>query len=834
MNTTTPYYDLAYHFAMFTNRSLFLTGKAGTGKTTFLKKLKEQTHKQMSIVAPTGVAAINAGGVTIHSFFQLPFSPFIPTEENKKELLSKMKMNSARRRVLYELELLVIDEISMVRADVLDEIDTVLRHFRYRKNEPFGGVQVIFIGDMYQLAPVCRENEWQLLAPYYPSIYFFDSRAIRQHQPVYIEFDKIFRQSDIGFIELLNEVRNNRVSERSYNLLHSLYKPDFKPSKEELYITLTTHNYIADKINDVELESLKGKKRFFEAKIEGDYPEKNFPTERILELKIGAKVMFLKNDKENPRRYYNGKIGEITAFEDDLIVVKCPEDEEPIYVETELWKNVSYATNLHTKQIEESVLGTFEQYPLRLAWAITIHKSQGLTFDKVIIDAGQAFTSGQVYVALSRCRTLEGIVLLNLINRSALETDPKIVEHAKQKQPLNILENQLDNSKIEFRKKILLSLFDFSTIVGQTIRLQDFVKEKETSFNKKTTPFLEDIKIKIFDIQHVVTRFQKELQQIMSENPINEQRLQTRILSAADYFTYALKSISETLKQSPAITDSKSNAMEYNDDLQTIFSSVEEKQHLFKSIRNVFSVERYYQAKSNLVIPKFSVNAYSGSNQQSGRTEARFPILYYRLSEIRREICDASNKPLYLVSSTKGLTELATYLPQTLDDMLKISGFGTATVNKYGQKFLDVILDYCQKNGLESMMHEKESARKRRDRDSKERSAREKNSPKPDTKRVSFDLYKEGLSIDEIAKKRELVGSTIEGHLTHYIRTKEIPLRDFVDEEIEQKVKNLLHGDSTLSTIYASLNGEVSYSEIRMVIASLPEADENHQSQSVI
>ncbi len=819
---TSQYYNIAYNFAMFTNRSLFLTGKAGTGKTTFLKKLKEQTKKKMAIVAPTGVAAINAGGVTIHSFFQLPFSPFIPTEENKRELLSKLKMNSTRRRLLHELELLVIDEISMVRADVLDEIDTILRHYRYKRNEPFGGVQLIFIGDMYQLSPVYKEDEWEILSPYYKSIYFFDSHAIKQQTPLYIEFDKIFRQSDMKFIELLNEVRNNIISEKSYNLLQSLYKPDFKPSEDGSYITLTTHNYIADNINNNELDKLKGKKRSFEATVKGDYPEKSYPTEKIMEFKIGAKVMFLKNDKETPRRYFNGKIGEIVAFEEDEIWIKCTGEEEIISVEQEMWENVSYSSNPNTKQIEEAVLGTFQQYPLRLAWAITIHKSQGLTFDKVIIDAGKAFAPGQVYVALSRCRSLDGMVLRSQINRQSLETDQNIIEHGKQKAPKDILNNQLDISKKEFEGKILLSLFDFKSITGQCNRLTDFVKEKGSSFNEETIPFLSSIQVEISTIEDVAIKFQNQLQRIIAMDSSYERQLQERISSAVDYFSQQLKIVSDKLKKSPAVTDSKGNAMEYNDDLQTIFASVEEKQHIFQNIKGSFSVEQYYNARNNLVVPFFSINSYAGSNQ-SGKTEARYPVLYRRLADLRRKICDASNIPLYMVSSTKGLTELATYLPLTLYDMLKITGFGQATVAKYGQQFLDIILEYCHENDLESLIHEKQSKRERKPREKKEKQPKEK---KPDTKKVSFDLYKQGLSIDEIAKSRNFTPTTIEGHLTHYIKTKDIPLRNFISEEKENKIKAALKTSSSLSGVYASFKGEISYGEIRMVIAS-KESEEN-------
>ncbi|HBX21092.1 MAG TPA: aldolase, partial [Porphyromonadaceae bacterium] len=294
--------QIAFDFALHTNRNLFITGKAGTGKTTFLHRLKEASGKQMAVVAPTGVAAINAGGTTIHSFFQLPLSPFFPTPEGKKDLIAKARMRSQRRRILQELELLVIDEISMVRADLLDAIDHTLRYYRYRPNEPFGGVQVIFIGDMFQLSPVVKDDEWELLSQFYPSPYFFHSLVIAQRPPVYIEFEKIYRQTNADFIRILNEVRNDSLCAESLQALERRYDPSFVPPEEDNYITLTTHNYKADLINSEELAKIKGKTYVFDAEIEGAYPEKSFPTEQRLELKIGAKVMFLKNDTEMPRR----------------------------------------------------------------------------------------------------------------------------------------------------------------------------------------------------------------------------------------------------------------------------------------------------------------------------------------------------------------------------------------------------------------------------------------------------------------------------------------------------------------------------------------------------
>ncbi len=730
MQPTDLFHDIAYHFATLTNRSLFLTGKAGTGKTTFLKKLKEESRKEMAIVAPTGVAAINAGGVTIHSFFQLPFHPFIPTTDGQKDLIGKLKINSARRKVLYELELLIIDEISMVRADVLDAIDTVLRHFRYRRNEPFGGVQVIFIGDMYQLSPVYKEEEWQLLSPYYPGIYFFDSLAVREQPPVHIEFDKIYRQNDPDFIRLLNEVRNNRISQEGFALLQQLYKPDFKAPKNDTYITLTTHNYKADSINAGELEILPGRSRKFKAVVAGDYPEKSYPTEEELEFKTGAKVMFLKNDKGDPRRYYNGKIGEITAFGENVIYVKCAGDDEAIEVVPEVWRNVSYSANPQTKQIEETQLGTFTQFPLRLAWAITIHKSQGLTFDKAIIDAGQAFAPGQVYVALSRCRSLEGLVLLSKIDRTNLQADQNIVAHGKQKLPAETLHHQLDSSKREYRKQILLTVFDLKMGIGQLNRLIGFVKEKTASFNEETGTFLAAVQEEVTKIQAVAIRFQHELQNILSAEPVDEQKLQERTASASTYFTGRLQAVVEELKRSPARTDSKANAAEYNDDLKTIYAFLEEKLHIFKQIKDECTVQRYYQAKRTLLLPPFSVNAYSGSDPGK-QTEARYPVLYYKLADLRRKICEPTNLPVYLVSSTKGLTELATYLPHTPEDLKQISGFGPATIAKYGQLFLDAVTTFCQQHNLGSHMDEIENKKGKKAGKKKPKSEKGKKSERP-------------------------------------------------------------------------------------------------------
>jgi hypothetical protein len=797
-----------------------LTGKAGTGKTTFLKKLKEQSRKEMAIVAPTGVAAINAGGVTIHSFLQLPFSPFIPTEEGRKNLVSKIKMNSVRRKVVERLEMLVIDEVSMVRADLMDEIDTVLRYFRRRRNELFGGVQMVFIGDMYQLSPVCNEDEWQLLSAYYPSIYFFDSMAIRAQPPVYIEFDNIFRQSNLSFIKLLNEVRNNDISNENFELLQSLYNPNFKPPKDDTYIILTTHNYKADSINAEELAKLKGESRKFKAKIKGEYSEKSYPTELELEFKIGAKVMFLKNDKETPRRYFNGKIGEITSFVNEGIYVRCP-DENSILVVPEIWENISYTTDSDTKQITENLLGTFEQYPLRLAWAITIHKSQGLTFDKAIIDAGQAFTPGQVYVALSRCRSLEGLVLLSKISRNSLHVDANIIKYNEQKLPIEILDNKLDVSKKEYKEKMLFDLFDFQELLATLHLLTGFVKEKISSFNSETLTFLASIFGVLSNMQNVALRFKNELRTLVCAVPVDEKRLQERIVAAANYFTGILQTISSDLKKSPAISDSKTNALKYNDDLAKVFYTVEERLHIFRNIKGEFTVEQYFTIKGTLVMPAFPVNAFAGTNP-SRKTTARYPILFYQLADYRRYICEEANIPLYTVVSTQGLTEMATFLPQTPNDLLKLSGFGATTVARYGQQFLNIVLKYCNEHDLESLMHEKIETKSRK---SKSNTSKQPSLKKEDTKKITLDMYKQGLTIDEIAQKREYATSTIKVHLAHYVKLKELPLNDFVTPEQQTKILEIMKTTSSFSDIYTALKGEVGYTEIGMVASLFSNKD---------
>ena len=813
MENTSPYYQLAHDFALYTNRSIFLTGKAGTGKTTFLRKLKKETKKQIAVVAPTGVAAINAGGTTMHSFFQLPFNPFIPTVEGRKNLIEKMKMQGNRRKVLQELELLVIDEISMVRADVLDAVDTILRHVRYRNNEPFGGVQVIFIGDMFQLSPVASDEEWRLLSQYYTSPYFFHSQAIRQQQPVYIELDKIFRQTNGEFIKVLNEVRNNCLSDSGLKLLQSRYNPMFIPPSDDTYITLTTHNYKADQINAEELAKVKGKIYSFEAEIQGEYPEKSYPTEKILEIKIGAKVMFLKNDTETPRRFFNGKIGVVKSIEQDTITIKCPDDYEAIELGKGVWENIRYSTNQTTKQIEEEELGKFIQYPLRLAWAITIHKSQGLTFDKAVIDAGAAFAAGQVYVALSRCRSLEGMVLLSRINPSSIQNDRQIVEHERNKLPVEELEHQLDESRNLYRNFILMQLFDFKNVVGQASRIVNETAEVKASFNDETMPFLQDILRQTQSLNEIAGKFQNQIKGILENRPVQEEYLQERLAAAIDFFSTKMNNLQATLRQSPATTDSKLHASDYNDAIKMIFSNIAQKSFLMKGLKMKFTVEDYFILKNTFILPEFNVNAYA-KNASNKPLVTRQPKLYYELMETRNKLCEPHDIPIYLVAGSKTLNEMSDYLPQNEKELLLINGFGPAKVDKYGSAFLDVILAYCKEHKLQSLMHEKTTAKK------------EKGEKKPvgETMRTSLTMYNQGRTIDEIAFTRNLSQTTVIGHLEKFIVSRELDINEFITPEKREKASDLIRKGSDTGSIYEMLSTFLNYTEVKMYMAWLRSA----------
>ena len=619
MESLSPVYEIAEAFGENTSRALFLTGKAGTGKTTFLKNLRRHTRKQMAVVAPTGVAAINAGGVTIHSFFQLPFTPFVPTEAGRRNLIGKLKMTNVKRKVLQQLEVLVVDEISMVRADLLDAMDTVLRHYRFRPNEPFGGVQVIYIGDLYQLPPVAVREEWDLLKEYYRSPFFFDSRVIEQQPPVYIELDKIFRQSNAHYVRLLNEVRNDQLTDEGIELLRSRYIPDFKLSEHPDHIFLTTHNANANRINLEEMKRLKGRTYRFEADIDGDFPEKIYPNDPILELKKGARVMFIANDNHQPRLYFNGKIGTICEINKRHVKVLCDEDDEPIEVGHEVWENNRYTVNRSTGQIEEQLLGTYTQLPLRLAWAITIHKSQGLTFDKAVVDAEWAFSSGQVYVALSRCRTLEGLVLTSSIRRESLCVSPSVVQYSRQKPTLSVLKERLQQARRDYDEQIVRQVFDFKFADGVSGQLLAHINRHSDVINEEGITHATNLRRRVAQLYKTGITFQMQIHELF---PLDDGQLQKRLEAAGDYFDTELKELMNECSHSPAEISDGDTAEEYKDILKTLFRELALKRHLTTGIHKDFTSEGYYALRDRFRLPFFmliTVDIFNDKDEESKR-----------------------------------------------------------------------------------------------------------------------------------------------------------------------------------------------------------------------
>ena len=534
MDELNELFRLASDLVNFTSKSLFVTGKAGTGKTTFLRYIKENTAKKAIVAAPTGVAAINAGGTTLHSLFQLPLEPFIPTGEGGR-LSNLFKINKSKIDMLRELELLVIDEVSMLRADILDAVDFSLRHFR-RNDSPFGGVQMLYIGDMFQLPPVVKEFDRSLLERYYRSPFFFHSKALVRSPPVYIEFKKIYRQNEQSFIDILNKIRNGAITAEELTVLNQRYDPGFGIPKDKNYVVLSTHNYLADRINKAEMDKLRGEEKTFSGTIKGNFSETSYPTDIELRLKIGAQVMFIRNDSE--RRYYNGKIGVVTGFEDKSVLVLPEGADTEIEVVPEVWKNVKYTLNKEKNTIDEEELGSFEQFPIRPAWAITIHKSQGLTFERAIIDAGQAFAAGQVYVALSRCTSLEGIVLYSRITPESIRTDPEVMEFAKREKNTDEINRILSVERPKYLRQKLLDVFDWQIAVNLGSSFMSLVSNGAFPDKEKSCSLATDIKTKLREQEDVVVKFRDQLKRLMdkTEKTGDCSELKERTRKAATYF----------------------------------------------------------------------------------------------------------------------------------------------------------------------------------------------------------------------------------------------------------------------------------------------------------
>ena len=709
MSSNNDMFSLASDIVANTSQSVFLTGKAGTGKTTFLHQIRTATDKNIIVAAPTGVAAINAGGITLHSLLQLPLEPFIPDLEGKKKLDYHLRLRKAKIEMLRELELLIIDEVSMLRADMLDAIDYILR--RYRNNQqPFGGVQMLFIGDLFQLPPVAQNHEWEQLSKYYASPFFFHAQALDGHMPLYIELKTVYRQSDQQFIDVLNRIRHNQASEQDLSLLNARYKPNFQPAEGEKYVTLCTHNYRADQINRSELEKLNEKTFSFKGGVKGNFVESSLPTDIDLSLKLGAQIMFVKNDTGEHRRYYNGKLATIIGLSSDSITVLF-DDGSRLDVEKETWKNIRYVLNEESGNIEEEELGSFSQYPIRLAWAITIHKSQGLTFDKVIIDAGQAFAAGQVYVALSRCTSLGGIVLYSRITAKSIQTDEEALRFAQQEVSTNQLTQLLEKEKPDYIAKRLKANFDWMPLVRSTAAFYELVQEKKIPKQEEALGMARVMCDKAREQSEIAKVFVQELEKILYHQ--KKELLKERVSKASQYFSQqVLEQIAQPLADHIEALKNASRIKKYMSRVKEIYATIDE---FLMRLQNIH---------------------YGNQKLTEG--------VYY--NQVKATVA---------VEKEETLTEKP----------------------KRGE-----------------------------------------------TKLISLNLFKEGKSMNEIAQERNLNIRTIEGHLSDFVKSGEIPAIDLISLTTLKELSTLLAGfslEQPLKTVKDSVPEHYSYFEIKVVLNHL-------------
>jgi hypothetical protein len=791
--------ELALNFIEKTDRNLFITGKAGTGKTTFLHQIKNESLKRMVIVAPTGVAAINAKGVTIHSFFQMPFGPILPNQianNNQQRRFSKTKID-----IIKSLDLVIIDEISMVRADLLDGIDQVMRRYKNR-NKVFGGAQVLMIGDLQQLAPVVRPNEWSLLQQHYKTVYFFSSKAFQEANVVSIELKHIYRQKNENFIKILNEVRNDTLSDESAKTLNERYNPAFSPEKEEGYITLTTHNKRADLINNSELNKLKVKSFFFQAEVSGKFNENAYPNSEKLELKIGAQVMFIKNDSSPDKRYFNGKIGVITKISKETVTVQCANEVDEIVTEKEMWDNINYSINEETKELKEDIVGSFSQIPLRLAWAITIHKSQGLTFEKAIIDAEASFAHGQTYVALSRCTTLEGLVLKTPIKSSSVINDATVSVFNASVEENHPDEAVLNDSEKQFQLNLISELLEYQSFLYPITRLIDIFYKNRTSIKGNVIDYLQTIKDDgIVALMKVSSGFKHQLKTLSEDNvlPENSSQINERFTKAVDYFlTETIKNILQPLSKISFSSDNKAVKKDFSKQFDSLQEKVQEKLFALKNMAEGFNVQNYLQIRAKAVLQKTEP-----TNKKKLATK-RDPILALKLRELREGISKAEKIPHFQIFTQETLYAICDELPRTETALLKIVGMGKTRVSKYGEEILETIKKYCNENHINTFNEQR------------------KEDKKP-TKQISFELFKSGLTIKEIAKERSLTTGTIESHLASYIPSGDIDILELIDIKRYKKLVKAVEEIEfkSLTELKEKADKSFTYMELRMVLLSL-------------
>jgi transposase len=813
MPSINPELHLAQAFVEETNCALFLTGKAGTGKTTFLKNLQKHTDKQLVVTAPTGVAAINAGGVTLHSFFQLPFGPFVPGADRAE---GRHRMSREKRNIINSLDLLVIDEISMVRADLLDGVDSVLR--RYRRSElPFGGVQLLMIGDLLQLAPVAKEEDWLILRQHYPTPYFFSATALSRVELVTIELKHIYRQSDPRFIDLLNQIRDNRLDQAALTLLNSRYQPDATPG--EGTITLCTHNSFADAINRNRLAELPGTSRCFDAGVDGTFPEYAFPTAASLELKVGAQVMFVRNDSSQERRYFNGKIGTVAAMERDKIHVDC-EDGARIEVVPVTWENIEYTVDAETSEISQKVVGSFNQYPLKPAWAITIHKSQGLTFDKAVIDAQAAFAHGQVYVALSRCRSFEGLVLRTPITARAIKKDPAVLEFMATMGQRTPTGADLAAAKIRYQESLLHQCYDFANLARLLGRLVGLIRGNASIVQLMAGADIFAVHQQtLAEICAVGDSFRRQLQSLFcadvepAKNPVILQRL----AKAAIYFGDKFETITQPCLDGLDIESDNKEIRKRLIDLRSLCRrECAVKLAAVKACDGHFTPARYLRSLSRAAMETPQETTKGGSIYTEA--DVGHPELFQQLRQWRTDLAADNGVPPYQILHQKTLIQIAVHLPDTIPALKEIKGIGKRLAERYGREIVAMITAYRRNRGIETVTLPTPQALSIGP-------TGERKTPisRENTKQISLDMLREGLSIEDIAKRRGLTRQTVEGHLAYFVKAGELAIDGLLPEErlrfLKEQIPTL--NTASLKAIKEALHNEYGYGEINLVLAHL-------------
>ena len=697
-------FELAEKYISQTGVSVFLTGRAGTGKTTFLKYIVRNTPKRCVVVAPTGVAAINAGGVTIHSFFQLPLCPYLP---DVKELVTEYRMPGSHRqlkkeklKIIRTLDLLIIDEISMVRADLLDAMDAVMRRYRHN-NLPFGGVQLLMIGDAHQLPPVVTEKEEPWLKKVYPSPFFFHSKAFRRLQYITIELQTVYRQSDNDFLEILNKIRGGEMDNRTYREINSRLDPAFDPDEttgtgHDRWIRLTTHNRQADSINQEKMNALKTRLHVFHADIEGTFPENSLPAEETLQLKEGAQVMFLRNDSREGR-YYNGKIATITAIDEEDGITVMDGNGEEIQVPREKWENIQYEIDKKTNEIVPKVEGTFIQYPLRAAWAVTIHKSQGLTFDHVIIDAASAFSFGQVYVALSRCRTLEGIVLSSPISQACLYNNSDVSRFHDGFMPVGEMEKQLESAQEQYYMNNLRECFDFMELLRLIGWAGGIFQKNLLGTYPEQSARIEESRKKTRDMETVAAKFRQELERI---GPKGRGLLKERVSKATGYFLPILTDIaSMTVPALSVSVDNRDVRKNISDVSSELLPQLRLHIECMKRIQKEgFSTSVYLNARNEVILNQKENQKRRKDKERNDKPDIsriysgnRHPELIEPLTEWRTSKYLAQDIPAYWVLTQRTLLEIADTCPATKEELLSVNGFGPVKWKQYGEEILELI-----------------------------------------------------------------------------------------------------------------------------------------------